>query len=143
MTTLSTEPDSAVGIRSVLVLAALVLLPGIVYGAAILLPSLTSDLHTLSTGELTAGAQPPTGPDPVGTGTLGLLGVYALFLAPLGALIALVGCGVQLLAAFPRAVRQVSPRVAAGLVAVAVICLVEVAWFLSPVGRALTAWYLD
>jgi hypothetical protein len=111
--------------RSVVVLAALVLLPGIAYGAAVLLPYLAS------------------GPDPVGTGWLGLLGAYALFLAPLGALTALVGCGVQVLRAFPRSAHRVAPGIAAGLVAVAVICVVEVAWFLSPLGRSLTAWYLD
>ena len=127
MTTLSTEPYSAVSPRWVLVLAALVLLPGLAYGAAVLLPYYAGDFDTPA----------------LGSGWLGLLGVYALFLAPLGALIALVGCGVQLLAAFPGSGRRVSTGVAAGLVAVAVICLVEVAWFLSPVGRALTAWYLD
>ena len=64
-------------------------------------------------------------------------------MAPLGALIALVGCGVQSLAAFPRSARRVSPGVAAGLVAVAVVCIVEVTWLLSPLGRALTTWYMD
>ena len=125
MTTRSTKPDSAVTPRSVVVLAALVLVPGVVYVLGVLLPYLAS------------------GPDPVGSGWLGLLGMFSLFLAPLGALVALVGCAVQVRAAFPRAARPVSPGVLAGLVAVALVCVVEVAWFLSPVGRALTAWYLD
>ena len=123
--TASTNRDRRITYRSVLVLAALVLLPGLAYLAGVLLPYLAS------------------GQDPVGSGWLGLLGLFSLFLAPLGALVALVGCAVQLLAAFPRAAQPVSPGVTAGLVAVAVVCVVEVAWFLSPVGRALTAWYLD
>ena len=135
-------PTARITYRSVLVLAALVLVPGLAYVAGVLVPYFASDLHTLSLAELIAGAQPP-GPDPVGAGWLGLLGVYSLLLAPLGALIALVGSGIQLLAAFPRAERRVSPGVAAGLGAVAVVCIVEVAWLLSPLGRALTTWFMD
>ena len=143
MTALSTRPDPTVTYRSVLVLAAVVLVPGLAYGVAVLLPYLASDLHTLSPAELRAGVQPPTEPDPIGAGWLGLLGLYSLPLAPLGALLALVGCAVQLLAVVPRSERRVSPGVAAGLVGVAGTCIVVVAWFLSPLGHALTVWYMD
>jgi hypothetical protein len=129
--------------RSVLVLAALVLLPGLAYVVAVLVPYAASDLDMLSVAELAAGAEPPTGPALVGAGWLGLVGVYSLLLAPLGALVALAGCGRQLLAAFPRSERQVSPAVAAGLVVVMAVCVGAVTWFLSPLGRALTTWYMD
>jgi hypothetical protein len=127
MTALSTRPDPRVSYRSVLVLAAVVLVPGLAYGVAVLLPYLAGDFDTPS----------------LGSGWLGLVGMFALFLAPLGALTALVGCAVQLLALFPRSDRRVPSGVATGLVVVAMICVVEVAWFLSPVGRSLTSWYLD
>jgi hypothetical protein len=143
MTALSTRPDPTVTYRSVLLLAAVVLLPGLAYGVAVLLPYLMSDLQTLSLAELRAGVQPPTEPEPIAAGWLGLLGLYSLLLAPLGALLALVGCAVQLLAVFPRADGRVSPGVAAGLIGVAATCIVVVAWFLSPLGRALTLWYMD
>jgi hypothetical protein len=129
--------------RSVLVLGGLVLLPGLAYVVAVLVPYAASDLDTLSVAELAAGAEPSTGPALISPGWLGLLGVYSLLLAPLGALVALAGCGRQLLAVFPRSERQVSPAVVAGLVAVAAVCVAAVAWFLSPLGRALTTWYLD
>ncbi len=76
----------------------------------------------------------------MGAGWLSLLGFYSLLLTPLGALVALGGCALQLLAAFPRAERRVSPGVAAGLGVVAVVCVVTLAFFLSPLGRALTSW---
>ena len=139
----STERDTGITYRSVLVLAALVLLPGLAYLAGVLLPYYASDLDTLTTAELAAGEEPATGPEPVAAGWLGLLGSYSLVLAPLGALISLVGCAVQLLAGFRRSERRVTPAVGTGLVLVAGICLVAVAWFLSPRGRALTIWFTD
>ena len=42
MTTLSTRPDPMVTARSVVVLAAVVLVPGLVYGVAVLLPYLAN-----------------------------------------------------------------------------------------------------
>ena len=107
--------------RSVLVLAALALVPGIAYAAGVVVPY-------YSGGD---------------AGWLSLLGLYAVVLAPLGALLALAGCVVQLLAAFPRSARRVSPGVAAGLAVVALICVGIVAFLLSPVGRALTIWQTD
>ena len=108
--------------RSVTALAALVLVPGLVYLFGVVLPYRAND---------------------VGAGWLSLLGSYALILAPLGALVALVGCGVQLRAVFPRSARQVSPVMAAALVAVAAICVALLAYMLSPLGRAMTAWMQD
>ena len=126
-----------------LVLAALVLLPGLAYVATVLGPYYASDLDTLSLTDLAAGAQPPSDLGADGAGWLSLLGFYSLLLAPLGALLALGGCALQLLAAFPRSERRVSPGVAAGLGAVAVACVVVLAWFLSPLGQALTSWQMD
>jgi len=143
MTAISTRPDPTVTYRSVLVLAALVVLPGLAYLAGVLVPYYASDLDTLSLTDLAAGARPPNDPGPVGAGWLGLLGFYSILLTPLGALIALGGCVLQLLAAFPRSERRVSPGVAAGLGVVAVVCVVTVAFFLSPLGRALTSWTMD
>ena len=143
MTSTSAEASTRITYRSVLVLAALVLLPGLAYLAGVLLPYYASHLDTLSLADLAAGAQPPNDPGPVGAGWLSLLGFYSILLTPLGALVALAGCGLQLLAAFPRAERRVSPGVAAGLGIVAIVCVVTVTFFLSPLGRALTSWQLD
>jgi hypothetical protein len=121
----------------------LVLLPGLAYVAGVLVPYYASDLDTLSLPDLAAGAQPRSGVVPVDAGWPGLLGFYSLLLAPLGALIALTGCAVQLLAAFPRSERRVAPGVAAGLAVVALLCVAVVAFFLSPLGRALTTWQQD
>jgi hypothetical protein len=108
--------------RSVLVLAALALGPGSAYAAGVAVPYY---------------------PGRDDAGWLSLLGVYAVVLAPLGALFALAGCGVQLLAAFPRSARRLSPGVAAGLAVVALLCVGIVAFLLSPLGRALTIWQMD
>ena len=143
MTLAPTQPGTRITYRSVLVLAALVLLPGLAYLAGVLVPYYASDLDTLSLTDLAAGAQPPNDPGPVGAGWLGLLGFYSILLTPLGALVALAGCALQLLAAFPRSQRRVSPGVAVGLGVVAVVCVVTVAFFLSPLGRALTSWTMD
>jgi hypothetical protein len=131
--------------RSVVVTAALVLLPGLAYAATVLLPFAASDLDTLSLTELATGVHDPDGPGP-GTGipaALHLPGLVALLLAPLGALLALGGSVLQLLAAFPRQERPLSPTVAAGLGMVAVVSLGVLAWFRSPLGRALITWQLD
>ena len=124
-------------------LAALVVVPGLAYVAGVLVPYYASDLDTLSLADLAAGAQPASDPGPVSAGWLGLLGFYSLLLTPLGALFALAGCVLQLLAAFPRSQRRVSPGVAVGLGVVAVVCIVTVTFFLSPLGRALTSWATD
>ncbi len=94
------------------VLAALVLLPGLAYVASVLLPYLASDLDTLSLPDLASGA-PDAGlrPEDGIPEWLLLPGFAALLLAPLGALLALGGCVVQLLAAFPRHQHRVSPGV--------------------------------
>ena len=143
MTLAPTRPDTRITVRSVLVLAALVLLPGLAYLGGVLLPYFACDLDTLSLTDLAAGAQPPSDPGPVGAGWLSLFGFYSLLLTPLGALLALGGCAVQLLAAFPRSERRVSPGVAAGLGVVAAVSVVTLAFFLSPLGRALTSWAMD
>ena len=137
------QPSAPVTYRSVVVLAALVLLPGFAYLAAVLVPYYAGDLDTLSLTDLAAGVQPPGDPGPQGAGWLGLLGYYSMLLAPLGALLALGGSALQLLAAFPRSERRVSAGVAAGLGAIAVVCVVVLTFFLSPLGRALTTWQQD
>jgi hypothetical protein len=138
------RPSTRVSWHSVAVLAALVLLPGLAYVAAVLLPYLASDLDTLSLPDLARGA-PDAGlrPEDGIPEWLLLPGFAALLLAPLGALLALGGCVVQLLAAFPRHEDRVSPGVAAGLGLVAVVCLSVLSYFLSPLGQALTSWQLD
>jgi hypothetical protein len=142
-TSTSEQPGTRITYRSVIVLAALVLLPGLVYTATVVEPYVASDLDTLSLTDLAARAQPPTDPGPVSAGWVSLLGFYSLLLAPLGALLALGGSALQLLAAFPRSERRVPPGVAVGLAVVAVVSVVVLAWFLSPLGRALTSWTLD
>ncbi len=137
------QETTEVTYRSVAVLAALVLVPGLGYVVGVLLPYYAHDLDTLSVAELAAGKQPATGPVVIGGGWPGILGPYSLLLAPLGALVALAGCARQLLMAFPRSERRVSASVVAGLVVVAVICIAAVAWFLSPLGRALSTWFMD
>jgi len=122
------DQSAPVTYRSVVVLAALVLLPAFSYVVGVLLPYYAS-------------ARDGSSAD--GAGWLSLLGFYSLLLTPLGALVALGGCALQLLAAFPRTERRVSPGVAAGLGVVAVVCVVTLAFFLSPLGRALTNWTLD
>jgi hypothetical protein len=139
------RPSTRVSWGSVAALAALVLLPGLAYVAAVLLPYLASDLDTLSLPDLADGARDAAGlgPEDDVPRWRHLLGFAALLLAPLGALLALGGCVVQLLAGFPRHEDRVSPGVAAGLGLVAVVCLGVLSYFLSPLGRALTTWQLD
>ena len=138
-------PATEVSPRSVAVLAALVLAPGLAYVAAVLLPYYASDLDTLALPDLAAGAEGPggLGPENDVPRWRGLLGFAALLLTPLGALLALGGSVVQLLAALPRGQGRVSPGVAAGLGVVALVCLGVLGYFLSPLGRALTTWQLD
>jgi hypothetical protein len=57
--------------------------------------------------------------------------------------VSLCGCALQLLAAFPRSQRRVSPGVGAGLGMVAAVCVVVLVFLLSPLGRALTTWMQD
>ena len=122
----STAPPAArITYRSVLVLAALVVLPGVAYVFGVLLPYSSRG----------------TGAD--GAGWLGLLGYYSMLLLPLGALVSLGGCTLQLLAVFPRSQRRVSPAVGAGLGTVAVACVVVLVFLLSPSGRAVTTWMQD
>jgi hypothetical protein len=137
------DRSAPVTYRSVVVLAALVLLPGLAYVSAILLPYYASDLDTLSLTDLAAGLRPPTDLGSDGAGWLSLLGVLAIFLTPLGALLALGGSALQLLAAFPRSPRRVSPGVATGLGVVALGCVVTLTFLLSPLGAALTSWHVD
>jgi hypothetical protein len=111
--------------RSVVVLAALVLVPGLAYVFGVVLPY----------------ADRGTGAD--GAGWVSLLGSAAVLLLPLGALVALAGCAVQLLGAFPRSSRRVSPGVAAGLAVVALVCFGVLTFLLSPAGRALISWQQD
>ncbi len=143
MTTTTAPPTARITYRSVLVLAALVVLPGLAYVGGVLQPYYASDLDTLSLTDLAAGAQPESGVAPDGSGWLALLGSYSILLLPLGALVSLCGCVLHLLAAFPRSQRRVSPGVGAGLGIVAAVCLVVLVFLLSPLGRALTTWMQD
>ena len=143
MTSTSAEASTRITYRSVLVLAALVLLPGLAYVAGVLLPYYASDLDTLSLADLAAGRSHRTIPVPW-RGWLSLLGFYSHLpdarsehwsrspgarcscsrrsRAPSG------GC--------PRASRPAwasSPSV----------CVATVTFLLSPLGRALTSWQLD
>ena len=126
---------SRISWRSVAVLAALGVLPGAAYVAAVLLPYYAGDLDTLPLADLASGAHDPE--------QFRLLAYISVFLTPLGALLALGGCVVQLLAAFPRQEQRVSPGVAAGLGVVGVASLAAILFFLSPLGSALTTWQLD
>ncbi len=141
----TTRSSPLVTWRSVAMTAALVLVPGLAYAATVLLPFAASDLDTLTHAELAAGVHDPDGPGPGSGVPEGFLlpGLVALVLATLGALLGAGGAAFQLLALYPRHERAVSPRVAAGLGVVAVLALGVLAWFLSPLGRALTTWQLD
>jgi hypothetical protein len=126
--------------RSVVVLAAVLLLPVLAYALTVLVPFAASDLDELPLPELAAGVHTPGWPD---SQLLDLAGVAALPLAVLGALLALGSAAVQLLAALPTERGTLTPGVAAALVLVAAGSLATLWWFLSPLGSALTSWQLD
>lgn len=146
MTSTDTREPVAPGLdrvtrRSVAVLAALLLLPALGYALTVLLPYLASDLDQLPLAELAGGAADPELPGDSRWVTL--VGLLALLLAPLGALLALGGSALQLLALLPSDRRTVSPSTAAALTVIALAGLGVVLWFFSPVGSALTSWQLD
>ena len=130
-----------VSARSVAVLAAVLLVPGLAYALTVLLPFVASDLDQLPLTELAGGAPDPELPGDSRLVTLA--GLAALLLAPLGALLALGGSLLQLLAALPSDRRTIGPCAAVALGLVAVGSLALLLWFLSPVGSALTSWQLD
>ena len=132
--------DTPVGVsrRMLAVLAALVVVPGTAYVVAVLLPYLTSDLDQLPLAHLADGTS-----DLSGQPSTTLVGFAAVVLAPLGALLALGGAVFHLLAASSSDARRRSPGTAAALGLVAVAGLAVLLWFLSPLGRALTAWQTD
>ena len=119
---------------------AVLLVPALAYAFTVLLPFHASDLDQLPLAELAAGASDPELPGDSRLVTLA--GFAALLLAPLGALLALGGSLVQLLAALPTDRRTISPWAAAGLSAVAAVSVAVPPWFLSPAGSALTSWQL-
>ena len=136
-----TRPDTdRVTWRSVAVLAAVLLVPALAYAATVLLPYRLSDLDELPLAELAGGADHLRWPGP---DWLPLAGFAALLLAPLGALLALGGCALQLLAVFSFDRRTIAPGVPAGLAVVAGCALGTLLYFLSPSGVALTTWQLD
>ncbi|WP_156119075.1 MULTISPECIES: hypothetical protein [Modestobacter] len=133
-------PAEQVSRRSVVVLAAALLLPVLAYTLTVLVPFATSDLDELPLPELAAGALAPGWPH---SGALDLAGVAALVLVLLGALLSLGGAALQLLALLPADRRTLTPWVAAALALVAVGSVATLYWFLSPLGSALTSWQLD
>ncbi|WP_222193352.1 hypothetical protein [Modestobacter italicus] len=133
-------PPERVSVRSVAVLTAVLLLPGLAYALTVLVPFVLSDLDELPLADLAAGADAPGWP---GGRVLGLAGFASLLIAPLGALLALGGAAVQLLAALPTDPRRLGRGVAVGLGLVAAGSAATLWWFLSPLGSALTSWLLD
>lgn len=142
-TTLERTPAGAdrVTTWSVAVLAALLLVPALAYAGTVLLPFLASDLDQLPLAELAGGAADPELPGD--SRVLTLAGLAAVVLAPLGALLALGGSALQLLAVLPTDRRTVGPRVAGALAVVLVGSVVVLGWSLTPLGRALTTWQFD
>ncbi|WP_369137504.1 hypothetical protein [Modestobacter versicolor] len=104
--------------RSVAVLAPLLVVPGLVYVVTVLRP------YDHGGGQL-------------------LVGYAALLLAPLGALLALGGAVLQLLAVSSSDRRTVTPAAAGALAVLALCALAVVVWFASPAGTAVTTWQLD
>ena len=137
----TTTAPERVTARSVAVLAALLVVPALAYAGTVLLPFLASDLDQLPLAELAGGASDPELPGDSRATTLA--GLVAVLLAPLGALLALGGSALQLLAVLPTDRRTVGPRVAGALAVVLVAGVAVLAWFLSPLGRALTTWQFD
>ena len=126
--------------RSVAVLAALLPVPALAYAATVLLPYRLSGLDELPLTVLAGGADHLRWP---GADWLPLAGFAALLLAPLGALLALGGCALQLLALSPTDRRTIAPSVAAALFVVTLGCVGTLLYFVSPLGAALTTWQLD
>jgi hypothetical protein len=116
-----TGRPAVVSLRSVSVLAAVVLVPALAYAVTVLWPYFSGD----------------------GGSWLGLPGMFALLLAPAGALVSFVGVAVQLAAAFPRRGRRIAPGVAVGLGIVAVLDLAVLFFFLSPLGQSSIMWQVD
>lgn len=146
MTTEQTlQPSARVSWRSVAVLATLLAVPGLGYVATVLLPYYASDLDELTLTQLAGGGVEAAWPTPENDihRWLHVVAFFSLLLAPLGALLALGGCLLQLLAAFPRDGQRLSAGVATALGVVALACLAGLPHFLSPLGRALTSWQLD
>ena len=137
----TTTGPERVTARSVAVLAALLLVPALGYAGTVLLPYLAGDLDQLPLAELTGGTSDPELPGDSRAVTLA--GLVAVLLAPLGALLALGGSALQLLAALPTDRRTLGPWTAGALGLVLAGSVVVLAWFLSPVGRALTTWQFD
>lgn len=111
------------------------------YLAGVLLPYYVNDLDALPLAEVSSGRHDPKDLWPQGPvgGLAQLAGFFSLALTPMGLVATLAGCGYALR---PRTPRR-TPAATASVVLVALVCLGGLAFFLSPLGGALTTWRLD
>ncbi|WP_346622416.1 hypothetical protein [Blastococcus montanus] len=133
--------------RSVVVLAACVVVAVAPYLAGVLIPYYVNDLDALPLAEVASGAHDPKDLWPQGTlgGLAQLGGLLSLSLTPI-VLLAVGGisaaAAVQEWHTLPVARRAPRP-VAVACVVVTLVCVALLAWFFTPTASALMTWRMD
>ncbi|MGY1687008.1 hypothetical protein ACI8AV_19790 [Geodermatophilus sp. SYSU D00804] len=114
----------------------------LLYVLGVVVPYVANGLHHLPLAEVASGSHDPKDLWPATIPHLGgwlrLAAVLSIALAPLTLVFVLVACGFSV----GRTLRP-APRTALAYAAVAVACVLVLAWFLGPTSQALIGWQMD